>query len=541
VDPLQLASQATFEASNLLHVSLLQHDVATKKIVPSLADSLPSVQLVGNSLTRLNYRIRPLATWDTGQPVLATDVAFTLKLLFCPGLPNEVNRSRYQFIQDVLPVATSPRQFSLLCRGQAIEYARTSGDFFVLSEASVDPRGVLRRYTLAALQQWPASAPPDTALQSLARRYQAMVSSRSAQALPGCGPYQLVKWEKDRYLTFKRKPRWWADELRPVPAVLQARPRQLDYVIIPDATTATLALQRGDVDVYPQVPAREFARLRSSTAGQKDLKFYSTPSYDIVLAGFNNRRPALADSLTRQALARCFDAAGLLQATQMGQGLRTASIISPNDTTNYHNSLALIPFDTDTAKKLLQQAGWHRTAAETTWSRQLARGPQQQLQLSVRYRADESAFATVALQFQAAAAQIGIPVTLQPTESVSFSSAVQAGDFDVYVRILRGNPFMFNFMPLFHSQGAGNTLGFKSRACDQVVAAINKAPDEAQRAKLLRRFQAVLQREAPLVPLFFVSNRVAANRHVTGLRVTSLKPGYAITEAELAPDDTSQP
>ena len=100
---------------------------------------------------------------------------------------------------------------------------------------------------------------------------------------------------------------------------------------------------------------------------------------------------------------------------------------------------------------------------------------------------------------------------------------------------------MFNFMPLFHSQGAGNALGFSSQASDQLVVAINKATDETQRAKLLRRLQAVLQREAPLVPLFFVSNRVVANRHVTGLRVTSLKPGYAITEAELAPNDTSQP
>ena len=47
------------------------------------------------------------------------------------------------------------------------------------------------------------------------------------------------------------------------------------------------------------------------------------------MAGFNTRRPALADALTRRALSRCFDAAGLMQATQLGAGQRTVGIISP--------------------------------------------------------------------------------------------------------------------------------------------------------------------------------------------------------------------
>ena len=47
------------------------------------------------------------------------------------------------------------------------------------------------------------------------------------------------------------------------PLVLQAKPKRLEYVIIPDAATATLALRRGDLDVFPQMPAREFARLRT--------------------------------------------------------------------------------------------------------------------------------------------------------------------------------------------------------------------------------------------------------------------------------------
>ncbi|MFC7667152.1 hypothetical protein ACFQT0_06770 [Hymenobacter humi] len=161
----------------------------------------------------------------------------------------------------------------------------------------------------------------------------------------------------------------------------------------------------------------------------------------------------------------------------------------------------------------------------------------------MRYRADEALFATVALQFQAAAARLGIPVTLQPTEAGSLAMALKASDFDVYVRVLRGNPFMFNFTPIFHTRGvgAGNITGFSTPASDRLIEAIATANTKAHRARLLRRFQALMQQEMPIVPLFFLPNRIAASRRLTGLQVGSLKPGYTLTTVERAPQHLPVP
>ncbi|WP_210513778.1 ABC transporter substrate-binding protein [Hymenobacter terricola] len=540
-----LPNQAAFDANNLLNISLLQADVLTKELAPALAEALPAIQLVGDSLMKLGYRIKPAAAWDTGRPVLASDVEFTLKLMFCPGLSNEVARNQYRFIRAVLADARDPRRFALVCQGQAIEYQKASGEFFVLSEAALDPRGQLRRFALADLQNRPAAAPPDSALQALARRYVAATTGHISSQLPGCGPYRLVAWEKDRYLTFQRKPHWWADQLRPVPFVLQARPRLLRYVIIPDAATATLALRRGDLDVYPQMPAHEFARLQASPAARASLSFYSTPSYDVVTAGFNTRHPALADAATRRALSRCFDAAGLLRATQLGAGQRSTGVISPADSLNYNDSLALLPFDPPGAAWLLRQAGWQRAGqADSGWFRSAGlHGGRQQLRLVLRYRADESLFATIALQFQATAAGIGIPVILQPTESGAFTMALRTGDFDMYVRVLKGNPFMFNFTPVLHSSSVGisNSTGFSTPASDRLIEAITTADTRVHRARLLRQFQALMQQEAPLVPLFFLPNRIAADRRLRGLHASSLKPGYSAATLERGPSSSPTP
>ena len=45
------------------------------------------------------------------------------------------------------------------------------------------------------------------------------------------------------------------------------------------------------------------------------------------------------------------------------------------------------------------------------------------------------------------------------------------GDFDIYLRTLKGNPFVFNFAPILHSSavGAGNLTGFGTPASDRLI------------------------------------------------------------------------
>ena len=302
--------------------------------------------------------------------------------------------------------------------------------------------------------------------------------------------------------------------------------------MIPNASAAALALRRGDLDVFPQIPAADFNRF--STSPSADVRLYVSNSYDIALAGFNTRRPALADALTRQALSRLFDTAGLLGGTQHGSGQRTASLVPPFDRANYNDSLRPVPYDPSGARALLRRAGWQSpTVNRPGWRRAGPHG-EQELRLVVRYRGGDELFATAALQFRAAATQLGIAVELRPTESALFVKALADGDFDVFLRTLYGNPFAINFAPLLHSSSSSetNSTRFSNRACDQLIDAIATTNDSPRRVRQLRQLQALLQQQAPLAPLFFLSNRVAARRDCQGLYVSSLKPGYVASTIE---------
>ena len=532
LSPLALQGQTAMDASNLLHLSLLQANSQPLAMEPALAAQMPTVGRRGDSLTTFRYTIRPAATWDDGHPVLATDVACTLKLMSCPGIPNETARTNFSRIRQIEADPDNPRQFTLFCRGEAPELLLVSGDFFILPEAALDPQHLLRRYSIPSLQRWPPTRPPDPALREVARRYVAADLANHPEHAPGCGPYQLVRWEKDRYLSFRRKAGWWGSAVAKLPLALHAKAPQLDYLVIPNASAATLALRRGDLDVFPQMPAADFNRL--STNPTPEVRLYLSESYDVALAGFNTRRPALADALTRQALSRLFDTPGLLRGTQHGRGQRTASLVSPFERASYNDSLRPVPYDPAGARALLLRAGWQPpTAGRAGWRRAGAQG-NQQLRLAVRYRAGDELFTTAALQFRAAATSLGIVVDLRPTESALFDKALAEGDFDVFLRTMRGNPFATNFASLLHSGSSTetNATRFSNPACDRLIDAIATTNDSQRRVRQLRQLQALLQQQAPLVPLFFLSNRVAARRDSQGLHVSRLKPGFVAATIE---------
>jgi ABC-type transport system substrate-binding protein len=525
LSPLALPNQNAIDAANLLHCGLLQQDFSTGAYLPALAESLPQARPLGDSLLQLRYQLRAEATWDDGRPVLATDVAFTLKLLRCPGLPNEMAQMQSGFIQAIELDATNPRRFTFICRGQSPEYPKQSGEFPILPEAALDPTHTLRSVSLADFTSSSASARVTPLLQALAQRYQAADPGHHPNRLPGCGPYRLTNWDTSRLLTFARKTHWWADALHPTPFILQARAPHLQFLIISDDATAALALRRREVDVVPQLSAREFRRLQESSA-RKELAFYSTASHEIAIAGFNTRRSTLHDSLTRQALSRLFDPARLLQATQLGQGLLTVGLVHPSDHRNYNDSLSLLTYSPAQAQALLRQAGWQRQP--TGWTRPNARKLPERLALTIRYRAGETTFEMIALQFKAAAAALTIPVELRPTEASLLTKALHAGNFDLYIRTLKGSPSAFNYAPILHSRTVheGNFTKFSNLANDQLMEAIVAASVPSQQRLLLRRFQVLLRQQAPLVPLFFLPYRLAANKRVQHVYPSAVKPGY---------------
>lgn len=528
LDPMQQANPAAIEALNLLAPALLANDPELKKTVPYLVEAMPTSSSRGDSLTLLTFTLRPEAKWDNGQPVLAQDVALTLKLIFCSKAPTENARMTLDFIRGIELDAAQPRRFTLVCRGHGEALANAAGDYSILPEWALDPKGQLRAFSLAQLRS--PSAAAKAVLDQVGERYVAADLNKHPEHVPGCGPYRLSRWESGKQVVFTRKANWWGGSLVNPPLVLQAKARELRYLILPDDASATLALRRGDIDVYPNLPARTQHQLEQNAAATAQLRFYNQLSYDVMTAGFNTSRPGLADSGTRQAISYLFDAPQLCQASQMGLGKLTSGLFTPENQADYNDSIPLIPYSAATAVARLQQAGWQRTAAG--WQR---KGVGEPLHIRLRYRVGDPTNELVGLQFSQAARSIGIAVEILPTESSLLSESLRGGDFDMYVLILKGSPLRSDLTPLLTKQGIGvsNLTRFVGTpATEKLLTALAVAETPAAHIRLVRKVQVMMREQLPILPLFFVATRIAATKQVSGLHVTSLKPGYLASTIE---------
>ncbi|WP_230680364.1 ABC transporter substrate-binding protein [Pontibacter rufus] len=507
-------------------------DLADDKIKPALAATKPSI-VQQDSLTYITYQLRPEAQWTNGSPVTAADVAFTLKVLKAPLLNNERMKPQVAFIHDIIIDKADKRKFTFVCDGFTPEMELLTGDFFILPAYLFDPEGKMEAFTVSDFAGDNSARENDEGLQNFAAHYNSAEYARSKDLLQGSGGYVITAWEQGQYLTLKRKDDWWGNHVDDNTHALTANPLQISFKIIPDNTTALLALKNQQLDVLENIPAAEFNQLKADKSFTEDYALYTPNSYEFAYIGLNSRLPKLSDKRTRQAIANLLDINSFIKVSQQSYATPTVGPVPPSIKPYYNNKLKPYSYNLQKATALLQAAGWQRKA--DGWFKTI-NGQQQQLTLEVSYRAGNTVFENAALIFQQGAAKAGIPVTVQAQEGSLFSQKAKAHDFDMFFRALSGNPFVFNFKPLFYTSYANdgaNYTGFGTPESDSILDAYNVAEDDKEKARLLKRLQEILHEEAAFIALYYQKDRLAVHRRFTNLKISGLEPNYDVSSFKL--------
>ena len=134
---------------------------------------------------------------------------------------------------------------------------------------------------------------------------------------------------------------------------------ELVFRIIPQATTATLAFEAGEVDYLISVPGPDMARLKampgvtiaSTSAGSGGSNCQDTLVYNL-------RKAPLSTLEVRQALAYAIDRQQILDEVKFGQGRVAISPISSALAWAHNPNVPQYPHDVAQANALLDQAGY---------------------------------------------------------------------------------------------------------------------------------------------------------------------------------------
>lgn len=529
LNPINYGTANALQIINLLYQSLLAIDLEDNQFKPLLVEQLPQV-VKESQFSYFTYRLREEAAWDEQHPITARDVAFTLKVIKAPLVKNERVSRSLEFVRDVKIDPADPKKFTIVCAGYVSDMSWILGDFAILPEYLVDPQYYLTNFSVAELIAASDTLSRHPNLQAFADWFNSARFTRNKAFLKGSGGYELTDWQTNQYVRLKKKQFWWGDRLSPRLPYITAHPPAIIFRIIPEASTATLVFKNEQLDLYQRMPPTDFVQLQRDPDFSQQYAFFTPATYIYTYIGINGRNDKFADKRTRQALAHLLDVPKMIQVTQRNFATRTVGPVHPADKQLYNARIRPYVFDLKQAVRLLEQAGWQKM--NNQWQKEID-GQPVLLTIALTYRSGNDEFENIAFIFRQAAAEINIPVTVQPLEGVLLNKNLRDHQFEVAIGSTSGNPFVFNFKSMLHSESAGsegyNFTGFGNAESDRLIDALNQTKDAEQKARMLQRLQEILHDESNLIFLYFNTDRIAVHKQFTNLKISGLKPGYDVS------------
>ena len=304
------------------------------KPIPQLAAELPTQANGGISPDGLTWtvHIRPGVTWQDGEPLTASDVAFSYNLM----IDNKLT-SYLQAVKDIKHV-------------EAVDDTTVK---FTMTAPKADMLYVIV-YVL------PEHIWGKVPVKSLERSY------ANTTPIVGSGPFQVTYFKRGDYTKLVRNPGYWGND---VPGWGRPKVDAIIFQAYTNPDTMTQDLGNGTVDAAQGVPSAQFpglqgdSRLKAIAYNYFNWDYVDYNCYDSPASGGN---PVLRDPAFRVALDYAIDRERIVQLVYNGRAKPGYTMINADtwrDPDFHWEPPAGVkrPFDMAKAKELLDAAGYTDT------------------------------------------------------------------------------------------------------------------------------------------------------------------------------------
>jgi peptide/nickel transport system substrate-binding protein len=305
----------------------------------------------------------------------------------------------------------------------------------------------------------------------------------SAQPPPiGAGPYLLAK-RQPGMIELVPNPRWYAG----TPHVPDVR-----MLVVRDDNTRALRLLAGAADFGLNAVPPGLVPLFTRKAG---FSVETARGIGTTYLGIHTQAAQLRDVRVRRAIAYAIDRALLIRAKFAGRAEPALSFIPPGHWA-YDPATPRYDFDPDRARALLDQAGLPAKADAP--------------RLSLRLRCGSDRFrVSMARAIAAMLADVGISVSVEPTEMASLLADLDRGRFELTLlqlpEVIEPHVLSWFFasdrVPGPGSEGA-NRWRIQDPALDAAFELGRRSLDRAQRRAAYATVQRILAEQLPVVPLW---------------------------------------
>jgi peptide/nickel transport system substrate-binding protein len=328
-------------ATYLMSSALVDMDHDTQAFVPGLAESWEASE-GGKTIT---VKLREGLKFSDGTPITADDFLFTLQVAADKNSGALFRESFMSGGQPIKATKIDDRTFKL-------EQAQAAASI----ESFLSIFRPLPRHKLEAVatkgefgKAWDITiAPADLAV---------------------TGAFMLKEFVPNQRTILARNPHYWKKDKA------GAQLPYLDELVIeaiPDANTALLKFQQGEVDLMDNLAPANFATLKQQTPAGLAVKDFG-PSMLTDFLWFNQndgkdatgkplvdpvKRAWFADARFRRAIATALDRTTIINNVLRGLGTPVSGLASPSNKRWFSSELPKYDFDLNKAKGLLKEAGF---------------------------------------------------------------------------------------------------------------------------------------------------------------------------------------
>ncbi|MCL2900220.1 oligopeptide ABC transporter substrate-binding protein OppA [Brenneria tiliae] len=462
--------------SNVLH-DLMEGLVITDvngKVIPGVAESWDN-----NQFRVWTFHLRKDARWSNGEPVTAQDFVYSWRRLADPQTASPYS-SYLQYghllnIDDIIAGKQSPETLGV----KALDDHTLE---VTLSEA------VPYFYKLPI---YVALSPINkTAVETFGEKW------TQPENWVGNGAYQLKEWVVNEKIVLARNPQYWDN----VHTVIN----QVTYLPIASEVTDVNRYRSGEIDMtYNNLPIELFQKLKKEIPQEVKVNPYLCTYYFEI----NNQKAPFDDVRVRTALRL-----GLSQDILTNKVKNQGDIPAYGFVPPYIDGIISVRPEwvswpqekrNEEARKLLAEAGY---------------SAQKPLTFNLLYNTSDLhkklAIAAASIWKQ----NIGVNVKLENQEWKTFLDTRHQGSFDVarasWCADYNEASTFFNSML---SDSSSNTSHYKSGDFDALIARSLQVKTEEERAAVYQQAEALLDKDAVIVPVYYYANTRLVKPYVGGL------------------------
>ena len=306
------------------------------------------------------------------------------------------------------------------------------------------------------------------------------------------GPYRASAWVLNDRLSLEANPHWHGG----TPAIASIAWKPSD-----DALNGMRQVLGGAADIASDYPANRQKWLTENYPQYVHISDYLGTYY----FAFNTRRPPFDDPRVRQALYLSVDREFLTQKL-IGLGNKPAYFVVPLQLWGFSLPDKKISVDIDEgreeARNLLQSAGYSKNNP---------------LRFEIRINTSRE-HKRVAVALAAMWAELPVEATILNSEASLHFASLRRGDFDLarsgWIADL---PTAENFLDVHTiAAGASNYSGYDSEKYTDLLAKAANIEDPNERARMHMIAAFILQKDAPILPLYHYTARSLVSPRIDG-------------------------